>query len=102
MRYRKKPIEVDAVKLPMPDVIHSERGRAATDSILRFVDAHAKAFRDFLVTPKGWQITTVDGNNVVVPWGAYVVIDSKGFPYPCDAEIFEANHEEVNDDGSPQ
>lgn len=38
-------------------------------------------------------VTTVDGNVVTIPAGAYMVIDSKGFPYPCDAEIFEQNHE---------
>ena len=38
-------------------------------------------------------VTTVDGNTVTIPAGAYEVIDIKGFPYPCDAEIFEANHD---------
>jgi hypothetical protein len=42
-------------------------------------------------------VTTVDGNTVTIPAGAYRVIDGKGFPYPCDAEIFESTHELVED-----
>jgi hypothetical protein len=38
------------------------------------------------------RVMTIDGNDVVVPKGAYMVIDQAGFPYPCDAGIFEANH----------
>jgi hypothetical protein len=41
------------------------------------------------------EVTTVDGNVVTIPAGAYKVVDAKGFPYPCDAEIFEATHEVV-------
>lgn len=40
-------------------------------------------------------VTTVDGNIVVVPAGAYKVIDTRGFPYPCDAGVFEQTHDEV-------
>lgn len=43
-------------------------------------------------------VTTVDGNVVVIPAGAYKVIDSKGYPYPCDAEIFESGHERLADE----
>lgn len=62
MKFRKKPILVEAEKVASPEVV-----------------------------------TTVDGNVVTIPAGAYKVIDAKGFPYPCDAEIFEANHEPVED-----
>lgn len=37
------------------------------------------------------EVVTIDGNRVNVPIGAYVVIDSAGFPYPCAAEVFKTN-----------
>lgn len=43
------------------------------------------------------EVTTVEGNRVKVPAGAYVVTDMNGFQYPCDAEIFEAIHEPVEE-----
>lgn len=43
------------------------------------------------------EVVTVEGNRVLVPAGAYVVTDMKGFQYPCDAEIFEAIHELMPD-----
>lgn len=45
------------------------------------------------------EVVTVDGNRVTIPAGAYHVLDSKGFPYPCDAEIFEAGHDPVGQGG---
>lgn len=43
----------------------------------------------------GLLVKTIDGNEVLIKEGDYVVIDAKGAPYPCDKEIFEMNHEPV-------
>jgi hypothetical protein len=40
------------------------------------------------------EVLTIDGNRVVVPIGAYVVLDPKGWPYPCSAEVFKLTFEE--------
>lgn len=45
--------------------------------------------------PVPWSCITVDGNFVTAPAGSYCVIDQKGFPYPCDSEIFEGGHKAV-------
>lgn len=87
-RYRRKPTEVDAVKWkghPTIEVQELLRGCS--------YDYHPVEVQGALES--GLEVTTVDGNVVKVPIGAYVVIDAKGYPYPCDAGLFEANHEPV-------
>lgn len=89
-RYRKKPIEVEAIQIPS----QGEQLDPARDAeLLAFVQGHVFAFRGFGIFDEGWSVVTVDDNRVTIPWGAYCVIDSKGYPYPCDAEIFESGHE---------
>lgn len=36
---------------------------------------------------------TIDGNVAAGKAGDYLVLDAKGFPYPCQREIFEGTHE---------
>jgi len=93
--YRKKPIEVEAVQ---------NDGQWST--IMEWIEGMVYPEQGLLI-PFGTRpritrnkngtlnIVTVDGNEVVCPVGAYVVIDSKGFPYPCDAEVFENAHERI-------
>lgn len=94
MWYVKKPIKVEAVKLPVQNEQLSEDKNM---ELLRFVQTHELAFRGFAIFDEGWSVITVDANRVNIPWGAYCVIDSKGYAYPCDAEIFEANHTVVEE-----
>lgn len=95
MKYRKKPIIVEAVQLTWENwneicsfvppgcflggVWLTEEGQA-TNNTTNLV---------------GLKIKTIEGNEVLVKQGDYVVIDSKGFPYPCNKEIFETNHERL-------
>jgi hypothetical protein len=89
--YRKKPIEVEAVK-----------NDGTWPPIIAWLDSIGRSTIPFGSTPPVIRdadgtltVRTVDGNLVKVPVGAYLVQDSKGYFYPCDAEIFEANHEEI-------
>lgn len=41
------------------------------------------------------EVVTIDGNQVPVPVGHYVVLDTKGFPYPCDPEIFKSTNRSI-------
>lgn len=86
--YRKKPLEVEAAKWT---------GDPAAPDLL---DLIAKSKGDILVGGVGrsgmhLDVVTIDGNRVTVPVGAYLVLDGKGWPYPCDAELFEAGHDPV-------
>lgn len=78
--YRKKPIKVQAEKW-------EPANRPA------IVDLLEKSQGDFFFQGGDLYVITVDGNQVRVPRGAYVVLDAKGWPYPCDGEIFELTHE---------
>lgn len=90
MRYRKKPIAVEAIRIVRPG-----RSGSKSQEIRDFLQRHERLRRTLQIVADGWRVTTIDGNRVLVPWGAYCVIDSKGYPYPCDADIFEENHEEA-------
>lgn len=83
MKYIKKPIEVNAIKMT-----------EAPGDILQFILDHDVEYSIEGDDGEVW-VTTVDGNHVAVPFTCYLVIDQKGFPYPCDAEIFEATHEDA-------
>lgn len=93
--YRRKPTTVAAEKFEIGnygDVVsllissksafHLERGYEVGDE-------GPKAGTEYV----SLNVWTVDNNGVNVPDGAYVVIDSAGYAYPCDARIFEANHD---------
>lgn len=86
MKYRRKATEVEAVQLvadelgDLVELLMRSKGKWT-------LDADEQSVPELTVG-------TVDGNDVAVPFGAYVVLDSKGYVYPCDAEIFESNHEE--------
>lgn len=95
--YRKKPITVEAVKWTgdpadpdLLDLIGKSKGDVIVDSSHDSANARAIGYR--------LSVTTIDGNRVTVPAGAYLVLDARGFPYPCDAELFEAGHDEVTID----
>lgn len=93
MHYQKKPIIVEAEQLTwenwdavcalIPNVYF-------LGGVYRNEDETAVNGSTNLV---GVKIRTGDGNECLVKRGDYVVIDSKGFPYPCNKEIFESGHE---------
>lgn len=92
--YRKKPIEVQALRWSgsPEDYVEAYRLLGERDEqILTHTSLRGELW-----------VKTVDGNEVKVPVGAYLVIDGKGYPYPCDAELFEANHDLVSEDGSTE
>lgn len=93
-KYRRKPQLVEACLWDGSN----------TDGIL---DLKAYAHRDakFLVEVVGpandprptgvLEVVTIDGNQVNVPIGAYVVLDPYGFPYPCSADVFKLTFEDL-------
>lgn len=88
-QYRKKPVVVEALKwngrisVPVQQLLH--------DGDYDYKDPVIEQG----VLRSRLMVMTVDKNWVWVPIGAYIVIDAKGYPYPCDAEIFEAGHDPV-------
>jgi len=94
MRYRKKPVVVEA------------------DLWLRFGDAVREGHQNVQAHPNkgdwicqhcgrpgiahGW-IITLEGGHVVCP-GDWIITGVKGERYPCKPDIFEATYEPVEDE----
>jgi hypothetical protein len=89
MKYRKKPIEVEAVQWfengDHPDVGHYRRG--ASDDKYRCGQCK-RPFRDH-----GWIGTFVGGRRVCP--GDWIITGVKGDVVRCKPDIFEATHDPV-------
>lgn len=87
LRYRKKPIEIDAIQLTQENV-------AAVEAFI-----NGKAREQMLPGPgrgmhAGVVITTLEGK-MLASWGDWVIRGIKGEFYPCRDDIFEATYEPV-------
>ena len=97
MKYRKKPI-----------VVHAVKNDGHWSTIIKWIQEIVPSENGWLI-PFGTRpritrnedgslnLITIEGNEVVCPVGAYVVIDKKGYPYPCDGELFEQMHDPVEE-----
>lgn len=91
MKYRKKPVVIDAMQYPgLPTVMGSAR-----------LDAYVK-FDDWLVAHQGENRPRYRGNTVVIPTlegemtaqpGDWIIRGVKGELYPCKPDIFAATYE---------
>lgn len=87
-KYRKKPVEVDAVELTRTnsrDVAEWCEGTVGT-----FVDP-----KEITETIRGVKIATLEGEMIALP-GAFVIRGVAGEFYPCQPDIFAATYEEVS------
>lgn len=98
-RYRRKPTMVEAVKWS---------GEWDDPAVIDLLDRSRSQWSSG-IDPEGCgsvksrlTVQTIDGNFARVPTGAYVVVDSQGFAYPCDARLFEENHEPIELDEARQ
>lgn len=92
MKYRKKPVVIDAFQLPLTRPTESD------DSAI----GHAAVWL-FLESCKGWKIANELGE-ITIPTlegdhkaslGDYIIKGIKGEFYPCKPDIFEATYEKV-------
>jgi len=79
MKYRKKPVVVDAVKLDIDNV----------DVVCEFCSP-----RRAEPNPLGVLITTLEGK-MQASWGDFIIRGVKGEVYPCKPDIFNATYEEA-------
>lgn len=83
-RYRKKPVEIEAVKI--------------TESNIAAVAVWCKGFqvvaRDLSSTPVALTIPTLEGN-MRAEMGDYIIRGVEGEFYACKRRIFEKTYEEV-------
>ena len=89
MKYRKKPIEIEAFQISEQtesEIIKWSQGKVYASPILEPTDNN----------PKGvyWQIDTLEGIMTAIT-GDYIIKGVKGEFYPCKADIFELTYEIV-------
>ena len=91
MKFRKKPIEIEATQwFKMGD-------HPAVEDYWAKVECHDYAREHGLSTEQrkqlGW-VKTLEGAHVVCP-GDWIITGIKGEHYPCKPDIFEATYEPV-------
>lgn len=88
MKYRKKPVVIEAIKLTLDNI--NEIGKWIGK------DCREAGFsEDFKSCFVG--IETLEGT-MYAQMGDYIIKGVKGEFYPCKPDIFEATYEEVEDD----
>ena len=98
MIYRKKPVEIEAIKL--------EKNMASIQEVYTFMKwyAHTKCkmgeerwyeHLEDVMKLDGIIIPTLEGD-MLAKWGDYIIKGVQGEFYPCKPDIFEMTYEEVN------
>ncbi|WP_181335423.1 hypothetical protein [Hyphomicrobium methylovorum] len=85
MRFRKKPVVVDAVQW---------RGREDTNRVLNWLAQQGASIAGWLFNDTDITIPTLEGNHRATP-GDWIICGVKGEFYPCKPDIFEATYEHV-------
>lgn len=88
MKYIKKPIEVEALQWT-GDNFDNIQKMFGFDNELAWL--HHTGEPGGVIVDELY-VMTVDGNRCHVPLGAFVVKDTKGYPYPHEQESFVQNH----------
>lgn len=90
--YKKKPVVIKALKYDgtkkMSDYVTEEVG-----SVTQVIETDTKKGD----TEYRLVIRTLEGD-MTAKTGDYIIVGIKGEVYPCDAEIFEKNYQEVTDE----
>ena len=91
MKYRKKPVEIEAVQFISIDHGFNERPDWLNKAIYK--DEKVK----FFGTPNKLDIETLEGTMQASP-GDFIIRGVNGEFYPCKPDIFEKTYEEVKGD----
>ncbi len=88
MRYRKKPVVIDATRW------HANGDHPDVTPYPRPLDCRARCCKcDLRLGGHGW-IDTLEGGHIVCP-GDFIVTGVQGEKYPCKTDIFAATYEAV-------
>lgn len=86
-KYRKKPVVIEAVQVPMAD-------QMAEHGLVLGLFYRARFVNFMVANDKGYDITTLEGVMHAAP-GDWIIQGVKGEFYPCKPDVFEATYEEV-------
>jgi hypothetical protein len=93
MKYRKKPVEIEAIQWNGKN--HREMFNFLTGKINEYMTANEDTFYiDHNKTKGGLIIKTLEGEHIA-SIGDYIIKGVKGEYYPCKPDIFEMTYELV-------
>lgn len=99
-KYRKKPVEIEAIEL--------KRSDANIKGVVQFIEGHSidtthspmalQRWGEYceLVRERGLEIETLEGT-MKASIGDYIIKGVQGEFYPCKPDIFHATYEKVED-----
>lgn len=89
MKYRKKPVVIEAMQLP---AINED----ATEELIDFLNSMDRNY-DWSSERDGCLvIKTLEGDHLAQP-GDYIIRGIKGEYYPCKPDIFEATYDKIEE-----
>ena len=96
MKYRKKPVVIDAIQLTRASAVKVYEWVHDCKAIKTDMDLYR--WDDYLsiIERKGMKIPTLEGE-MTASMGDYIIKGVQGEFYPCKPDIFEATYEVVND-----
>ena len=94
MKYRKKPIVIDAFQLHDPDSMDGIKAHDANDALCDWFASFD--FTEWESTADGIHLPTLEGVMLASP-GDYIIRGIQGEFYPCKPDIFEATYEKVEE-----
>ena len=95
MKFRKKPVVIDATQFNAPgDHPDVKRAYFADDGKCRWVSGDDRSI-NIADCRGGWYIPTLEGGHEVTP-GDWIITGIKGETYPCKPDIFAATYDAVD------
>lgn len=98
MKYRKKPVEIEAMQLRQDNIFQVTEFIDGKKPDVRS-DIAADKWQDYvkIVREKGLSIMTLesDGQTQTADIGDYIIKGVKGEFYPCKPDIFELTYDKV-------
>jgi hypothetical protein len=93
MKYRKKPVVIDAVQLTRENAARVYEWIHNCKAIKTDMDLHKWDDYISFIEKKGMKIPTLEGNMVAF-MGDYIIRGVQGEFYPCKPDIFHQTYEE--------
>ncbi len=90
VKYRKKPVEIEAVKW-------GGFTQDSIDNLRKFIGDEAYKERCFVYPASNGLKITTPSSEVIVQVGDYIIRGIEGEIYPCKPDIFEKAYERVSD-----
>ena len=95
MRYRKKPVEIEALELKKDNIYECTKFMDGNVELnCKMAEQKWEEYLDICIERGGIYIHTLEGQ-MFAEFGDYIIKGVKGEFYPCKPDIFKMTYEEV-------